>query len=245
VSFWKRKWLIAGMTDNLGLRFIAKTHDCLVHRRRVGVLAHHLSTYLKPGSRILDVGCGDGELARILGTLVPGLEIRGVETLVRENCSIPCERYDGLHFPYPNDSFDLCLMVDILHHASDPLALVTDACRISREYVLIKDHLAESAFDRWTLHFMDLIGSRPHGVQIPNRYFSRAEWQDLFDRAGAKPLVTDKEMALYPFPFTAIFGRNLHFIALLESNPQNISPAEYARACLATTQPVSSSADLQ
>ncbi len=206
------------MKNSPGLRAIRKIHSLLIHRRRIAVLAQCLSPFLKPGWRILDVGCGDGKLASILGRLVPNLQIRGVEVLVRADCSMTCESYDGIHLPFANGSFDACLIVDVLHHASDPLALLMEASRVSRHCVLIKDHLAENSIDRWTLRLMDRIGSRPHGVPLPHRYLSSSEWQELYNRAGVGLIATDKDIPLYPIPFSIIFGRDLHFISLLEKS---------------------------
>jgi SAM-dependent methyltransferase len=208
----------AWMNANPGLRLLGKFHARLVHERRIAVLADHLSGFLKPGWQILDVGCGDGKLDSVLGTLLPELEIQGVEILARADCSIPCESYDGSHLPFANGSFDACLLVDVLHHAIDPLALLMDACRVSRHFVLIKDHLAENVVDHWTLRLMDWIGNRPHGVHIPYRYRSCSEWQELYNRAGVVPITTDLDLPLYPVPFSMIFGRSLHFISLLKKN---------------------------
>lgn len=206
------------MKNSPGLRAVRKIHARLVHERRIAVLAHHLSAFLKPGWQILDVGCGDGKLDSLLGALVPDLQIRGVEILTRDDCSIACENYDGSHLPFPNGSFDACLIVDVLHHATDPLTLLMDACRVSRHSVLVKDHIAENAVDHWTLRLMDFVGSRPHGVPVPSWYRSRSEWQELYKRAGVVPVAIDKHIPLYPFPFSMIFGRSLHFISLLKKN---------------------------
>jgi len=206
------------MSDSPGLRLLGTFHGRLVHNRRIAVLAHHLAAFLKPGWRVLDVGCGDGKLGLLLRNLVPDLEIQGVEVFARADCSIACDSFDGIHLPVPNSSFDACLLIDVLHHAADPLALLIEACRVSRHGVLIKDHLAENAIDHLTLRLMDWIGNRPHGVAIPYAYQSRAGWQTLYRQAGVVPTATDHDIRLYPPPFSIIFGRGLHFISLLQKN---------------------------
>jgi len=137
---------------------------------------------------------------------------------MRADCSIACQKYDGVQLPFGKGSFDACLIIDVLHHATDPLTLLMDACRVSRDCVLIKDHLAEHALDRWTLRVMDWIGSRPHGVHIPYQYRSHSQWQELYSRAGVVLITTDTHIPLYPIPFSIVFGRNLHFISLLKKN---------------------------
>ena len=205
------------MSNNLGLALVRKLHARLVHERRIAVLAHQLSAFLRPGWQVLDVGCGDGKLAGILCDLIPNLQIRGVEVLIRPDCRIQCESYDGMHLPFADDSFDACLIVDVLHHATDPLAVLTDAGRISRECVLIKDHIAENAVDRWTLRFMDVVGNRPHGVSIPARYLSSSAWREMCIRSDLVPGTMSTDIALYPFPFSMLFGRQLHLIVQLKT----------------------------
>jgi hypothetical protein len=80
---------------------------------------------------------------------------------------------------------------------------------------LIKDHFAENSLDHWTLRFMDWVSNRPHGVTLPYAYLSGAEWNELYGRLGLTVERSQDKVRLYPQPFSAIFGRNLHFIALL------------------------------
>jgi len=171
---------------------------------------------LPPASRLLDVGCGNGTLAALLRQTVPELDVQGVEVLPRTECAIPCRAFDGVHLPFPDRSFDCCLFVDVLHHTKDPLMILQDAYRVSSEFILIKDHFAENAVDHLTLRLMDWVGNRPYGVALPYAYLSRSQWKELYNRLGVSLERTDCDLSLYPAPFSAIFGRDLHFIALLK-----------------------------
>lgn len=203
------------MTDtNLGLRTVGNIHGRVVHDRRIAVLAGHISRLLSPHTKLLDIGCGDGRLAALLTERIPQLEAEGVELLPREDSAIPCRVFDGLHLPFPNNSFDCCLFVDVLHHTTKPLPLLQEACRVS-DSIIIKDHLAESALDHKILRFMDWVGNRPHGVVLPYAYLSSAQWSALYAQLGLIAETTDSNLQLYPPPFSFVFGRKLHFISLL------------------------------
>jgi SAM-dependent methyltransferase len=203
------------MQDSVTARLVSKAHNALVFRRRVHVLAAELAAALPPVSTLLDIGCGDGTISRLISQTVPGLSITGAEFLPRPECAIPCFGFDGVRLPFDDQSFDGCLFVDVLHHSRDPLGVIRDAARVSRGFVVIKDHAAETAFDHRTLQFMDWVGNRYHGVELPYGFLSRAQWLGLYRAAGLEPVKVDENIPLYPFPFSAAFGRQLHFITVL------------------------------
>jgi SAM-dependent methyltransferase len=208
------------VTPNSGARLAGRIHGRVVHRRRIAVLAERLAAIIPTGARLLDVGCGDGELDLLLREAVPNLEIEGVEVIPRPDCAIPCGAFDGVHIPFPDRYFDGCLFVDVLHHSTEAVALLQDAFRVSREFVLIKDHIAESRLDHGTLRLMDWVGNRPHGVALPYAYLSSLQWQELYMRMGLHLGHFDDNLPIYPWPFSAIFGRGLHFIAFLKKTGQ-------------------------
>ncbi len=203
------------MSVSLGEKVVGELHGRIVFKRRVTAIAGQLATMIPPGSRLLDVGCGDGSLAALLPRIVPGLAVQGVEVHARPDCAIDCRLYDGKHLPFPDGSFDICLFVDVLHHTMDPETICKDAFRVSRKNVLIKDHLCENALDAWTLRFMDWVGNSSHGVALPYNYLSQERWNKLYDAAGLEISKTVHELPLYPPPFSFLFGRGLHFISLL------------------------------
>jgi SAM-dependent methyltransferase len=204
---------------NKHVQLIGAMHVKLVHRRRVVVLAERLKAMLPASSTLLDVGCGDGTIAKLISRTVPGLKVTGVEYSPRDNCAIPCIGFDGARLPFPDKSFDGGMFVDVLHHSLDPLTILRDAARVCRSFILIKDHVAENAFDHWTLRLMDWVGNKPHGVVLPYAYLSSEQWMKLYRGAGLAEQNVDRAIPLYPAPFSFIFGRNLHFISALTIDP--------------------------
>src|SRR5215813_5912604 len=104
------------MSNSAGMKLLGKVHEVLVHRRRVKVTAELLAERIPPNSQVLDIGCGDGSISRQIMQLRPDVRIRGVEVLPRAECKIECDPYDGKHLPFADNSFDACMMVDVLHH---------------------------------------------------------------------------------------------------------------------------------
>lgn len=203
------------MREAAATQILGKAHNRLVFRRRIVVLAEYLGAMIPPGSRILDIGCGDGTLDRLLMERSGEIQIEGAEILPRESCAIPCHAFDGMKLPFPDKSFDGCMFVDVLHHASDAAAILREARRVANRFVLIKDHLAENRFAHLRLRFMDWVGNRPHGVSLPYNYFSARQWSEIFQEVGLEPESTEHEVPLYPPPFSGVFGTGLHFISKL------------------------------
>jgi hypothetical protein len=82
--------------------------------------------------------------------------------------------------------------------------------------VIIKDHLSESGVDHLILRFMDWFGNAPNGVTCPGRYLGHREWTELFAALELCPIAWCTDLGLYPWPFSAVFGRGLHFTTRLE-----------------------------
>jgi len=195
---------------------VGKTHGRLVFDRRAHVLASALSQWLPSCQRLLDVGCGNGMIAHLIQQQRETLTVEGVEFMARPECLVSCRDFDGLQVPLPDGSVDVAMFVDVLHHAADARRLLADTVRVTRRYVLIKDHLCENSWDHLTLKFMDWVGNRPHGVVLPYSYRSRAQWDQMFTACSLKVVQWTEDIPLYPRPFHWIFGRHLHFVALLE-----------------------------
>jgi SAM-dependent methyltransferase len=200
------------------LSWIARSHRALVFGRRARVLADALAPLIPAEARtVLDIGCGDGTIAGLLAQRRPDLAIEGVEVIPRPTCQVPCRAFDGSQLPFPDRSFDVCLFVDVLHHTTDVTQLLLEAARVSRSHIVLKDHLSENSFDHATLRAMDWVGNRPHGVTLTYNYQSLSQWHQHFATCGLRAAQFSTTMPLYPFPFSQLFGRNLHFVARLIS----------------------------
>jgi SAM-dependent methyltransferase len=201
------------MSSSAGLGAVAAAHGTLVFARRVRVLSGALAPLLPPGL-LADVGCGSGTVSVAIAALRPDVVPEGFDVLLRPGCAIPARAFDGRRLPLPDGAADSALLVDVLHHAEDPVALLAECARVAR-VVVVKDHLSHGPFDERVLAFMDWIGNRPHGVVLPYRYFSPASWVGAVAAAGLREERRAPVPGLYPFPFSALFGRDLHFVARL------------------------------
>lgn len=190
-------------------------HNSVVFGRRVRILSQHLARVIPDGGRVLDLGSGDGSVAASLMRLRSDLAIEGVDVLVRAKTLIPTTWFDGNVLPFEDKSFDYVTIVDVLHHTEDPAVVLTEAGRVARKGVVIKDHLLQGFGAGPTLRIMDWVGNRGHDVVLPYNYLSPARWEAAFKRAGLERVTTIEKLGLYPSPATLLFDRRMHFVALM------------------------------
>ncbi|PRH89015.1 methionine biosynthesis protein MetW [Labrys okinawensis] len=95
-----------------------------------------------PGARVLDVGCGDGELLSLLeatrGVDGRGIEISqlGVNAAVGRGLAVIQGDADSDLSDYPDDSFDYVILSQTLQATRNPRQVVEDMLRIGRRAIV-------------------------------------------------------------------------------------------------------------
>jgi len=207
------------------MAMLDRIHGGYVHRRRTSVLSEMIALLLPQNARVLDVGCGDGLLSRIISEKRTDVAIEGIDVLLRPATHIPVRQFDGTQLPYADASFDAVIFVDVLHHTDDPEVLIREAARVSRNVVVMKDHLRDGLLAGPTLRFMDGVGNARHGVSIPANYWPEKRWRETFARLGLNASFWTEDVPLYPFWASWLFGRSLHFVASLTKAQPPINQA--------------------
>lgn len=128
--------------------------------------------------------------------------------------------FNGEEIPFGDHSQDICMFIDVLHHTSNLEVLLKEAFRVSRKYILIKDHIYITKLDYLTLKFMDWFGNHYLDVPLVYNFKNKELWNHLFALHNLKVVkFYDSLDGLYHPPFGYIFGRKLNFIALLKKCP--------------------------
>jgi len=77
---------------------------------------------LKPGDKVLDVGCGKGFLLYDFTKVLPGLELYGLDISeyaiahAQEEIADKLQVGNATSLPYPDDCFDLVISINALHN---------------------------------------------------------------------------------------------------------------------------------
>jgi ubiquinone/menaquinone biosynthesis C-methylase UbiE len=136
-------WIQIDRTENprFFVNLLDATRARLLERVRQSPELFFAPLALRPGLNVLDVGCGTGDLLRLLAPIVsPGTAV-GVdlsETMIAEARQRSAENVDNLSFrmgsvlelPFPAGSFDRILATQLLLHVPDSCRALAEMKRV-------------------------------------------------------------------------------------------------------------------
>ncbi|MBI4432245.1 MAG: methyltransferase domain-containing protein [Candidatus Omnitrophica bacterium] len=166
-------------------------------RAQAGIVLKRIARY-KRGGRILDIGCGPGfflDEAKKKGWDVAGVDLSAwAKSYNRDNFGIEVFQGSLEEAHFPDRSFDVVVMMDVIEHLDDPKAILTEIRRILKNdgvlYVSTPD--IQSVLSR-------LLRAKWWGINKYHLfYFSRKTLERLFQVVGFKKL----RYASYPRIFT-------------------------------------------
>ena len=167
----------------------------VIAQRTAEASAAFLIPHLRPGMRLLDCGCGPGNITVDLAKLVAPGEVVGVDlseadlasgrdlALTRGVANVRFEQANLYWLPFADGAFDVAFAHSVLEHLGDPLAALKEMRRVLRSGGMVG--IADPAWHR-TL-----------------RYPTNA-WLDMWDtlrpraveRRGGHPLYVAEQRAL-------------------------------------------------
>lgn len=189
-----------------------------VYASRLKALSDAIIPHLREGDSVIDVGCGVGTLGKALlddERCPASVNVRGLERVVRGGEPIEVIGYDGKTFPLEDDSVDIIIMADVLHHEEDPDRLLKECARVTKRLFIIKDHLVAGPLAQQRISLIDWAANAPHGVPCLYRYYTDEQWQHKADMLGMETEERRLGMKVYPPIFEQFFGGRLHYFAAL------------------------------
>lgn len=137
---------------------------------------------LKPGSRVLDIGCAKGFLVKDLMLECPGLEVYGLDISdyalhnAPEECLSKLCRGDVRKLPFKDQAFDVSICINVIHNVDVEgcIESLKEMTRVAgRSFVQV---------DSWyNEHQMQLLLD---WMLTPLTYRSPDGWREIFREAG-------------------------------------------------------------
>lgn len=155
----------------------------------------YFATKTKPGTRLLDVGCGTKPYASLFSCEYLGIDVE-VSGRPQEN-KIADKYFDGVNIPEASGSFDFALSTQVLEHCTDPEGLLREVNRILKPRGLFLltvpmiwgEHEAPYDFRRYTSFGIEKL-AQEHGFEL-------VEFQKITRGLNAIRTVISSESAHY------------------------------------------------
>ncbi len=188
----------------------ARQRAALAYRRG---LAHYLNLIIPASADLLQLGCGNGDLLRMLHARTKvGVDVSEEQVAAaREKCpEAVCDCGYACQSP-PSGRFDVVLIADTLNHCRDAQALLESArCRAQPETRLVLTTL--NTLWRPILSLLSAVGLR---TKQPNlNWLSAADVQNLAELSGWE-IIKSESRILIPVPIPVISDLLNRFLAPL------------------------------
>lgn len=145
---------------------------------REEIIVAHIAPFIPPQRNVLEIGAGNGLVADMLQRQ-SGASFTLLDVVDYNRTTLQLHVFDGKSLPFPDNAFDMTLLIFVLHHNPDPRPVLREALRVARQGVLLVENDVEGAVRKPLTQLVDSGEFVRRGV--PRCYFTKstAEWLTL------------------------------------------------------------------
>jgi len=144
-----------------------------------------IKDWIEPGDRVLNLGAGDCRLDFLVRENGPG-EIVSMDVDDFNETSLKLTLYDGLHIPFQDESFDVVLLIFILHHAKEPDKVLREAKRVTRKRIVVFEDVIDNWLNRRQFRLFHRFLRWNQDIPLPYHEKSMRQWRELATRLELK-----------------------------------------------------------
>jgi SAM-dependent methyltransferase len=156
-----------------------------VERARADFNFRSIQSWLPQGSKVLDVGawaCYLGQLMRDH----KDCQVLSLDVIDANKTDMPFQKFDGRNLPVDSRSYDVVLLLYVLHHAADDGPLLAEAGRVLRDRgrLLVAEDCVDTLWDKILTEGFHVWLWMIAGMSRDGRFRKTGEWQAKFRKAG-------------------------------------------------------------
>ncbi|MBU0663242.1 MAG: methionine biosynthesis protein MetW [Proteobacteria bacterium] len=133
-----------------------------------------IASWIEPGSRVLDLGCGEGELLsflkrekRVKGTGIESSEAKVTKCIEKGVQVLQGDITEEVH-DYPDNSFDYVILSQTLQQVLEPDILIKELLRVGKKIIVSFPN-----FSYWSIRLQILFfGYAPKNRQLPYEWYN-------------------------------------------------------------------------
>lgn len=138
--------------------------------------------FIPRGASVLDIGGGWGFYAEPLKRRL-GCEVTVLDVVEPKFKKAPVLTYEGERIPFPDKTFEVSLLVTVLHHVPIPEKVLAEAKRVTRGFVIVVEDLYRHRLGRiWTILRDSFFTFEWFGH--PRQFRTKDQWRRCFQALG-------------------------------------------------------------
>lgn len=147
---------------------------------RAKLIFQEYQPILKSGQKVLDIGCGDGQVSEYLQKKLK-IQLTGTDISDYLKVEIPFEKMPNENIlPFVDNQFEFAMFNDVLHHTDLKESLLREALRVANKLLIFE--LEPSLIAQ----FVDKFFNKLHYPQmpVPLAFLDYQEWSKLITKLG-------------------------------------------------------------